>query len=96
MRSTIVFTLFLALFMITFINMGNARQIRMDDDDDDLGIEIADAKARSFLDSDEDFMKRADSNCPICSSLTRSRCCAPNLCVKKTFHNECIKIKTGK
>ncbi|UJR13237.1 hypothetical protein I4U23_000259 [Adineta vaga] len=92
MHSTIIFTLCLALMMM---NVSNARRVQLDNDDDN-NFELTDVRARSFLDTADDYEKRADSNCVLCSKLTRSRCCAPNICVKKLLHNECIKVKPGK
>jgi hypothetical protein len=93
MGSTITFMLFLALFMMVFMKTGDGRQIQMNDDDD---FEISDAKARSFLDLADAYMKRANGNCITCSILTHSQCCSPDICVKKWLHNECIKVKPGK
>jgi hypothetical protein len=96
MRSNIVFMVFLALFVMVFISSNNARQIQVDDSDDS-DFQISDARARAFLDTaDGEYAKRATGKCITCSKLTHSQCCEPDLCVKKTFHNECIKIKPGK
>ncbi|CAF2528258.1 unnamed protein product [Rotaria sp. Silwood2] len=58
MRSSIVFMLFLALFIIVFMKSSNARQIPIDDDDD---FQISNAKARAFLDFADDYMKRVNA-----------------------------------
>ena len=96
MRSSIVFMLFLAVFVMVFMKTSDARQIQLDDDDDDDDFQISNARARAFLDSDEDYVKRATGKCITCSLLTHSQCCEPNVCVKKTFHNECMRVKPGK
>ncbi len=93
MNSSIAFILFLALFIMVFMKSSNGRQIQMTDDDD---FEISDTKARAFLDLADDYMKRANDNCITCSKLTQSKCCYPDLCIKKFFHNECMKVKPGK
>ena len=93
MVSSITFMLFLALCIMVFVQSSNARQVPLDDDDD---FQISDAKAREFLDFAEDYAKRANGNCITCSKLTQSKCCSPDICVKKTFHNECMKVKPGK
>ena len=93
MRSNLVFLMFLALFLMVLIKGNNARQIQVDDND----FQITDARARAFLDAaDNEYAKRATGKCITCRRLTHSQCCEPDLCVKKTFHNECMKIKPGK
>ncbi len=93
MVSSITFMLFLALFMMVFMKNSNGRQIQMNDDDD---FQISDAKARAFLDLADAYMERAAGKCITCSKLTQSKCCEPDLCVKKLLHNECMKVKPGK
>ena len=95
MRSSIVFMLFLALFIMVFMKGNNARQIRIDNDDDN-DFQISNARASAFLDIDDDYVKRANGKCITCSRLTQSQCCEPDLCIKKIFHNECMKVKPGK
>jgi hypothetical protein len=86
--------LFLALVIMAFMKDTDARQIQMDDDDD---FQISNARARSFLDDDDDnYAKRATGKCITCSKLTHSQCCEPDICIKKTFHNECMRVKPGK
>ncbi len=72
------------------MKVSNARQIEIDDSDD---FEITNAKARAFLDLAEEYEKRATGKCITCSILTHSTCCEPDLCIKKWFHNECMKVK---
>ena len=73
----------------------NARQIRIDNDDDN-DFQISNARARAFLDIADDYVKRANGKCITCSRLTQSQCYEPDLCIKKIFHNECMKVKPGK
>ena len=93
MRSSTVFMLFMALFVMVLMKNSNARQIQLDDDDD---FQLSNAKARSFLDDADDYEKRASGNCITCSRLTQSQCCSPDVCVKKMLHNECMRVKPGK
>ncbi len=95
MHSSVVFMLFLALSVMVFIKGNDARRIQIDNDDDN-DFEISDLKAREFLNFADEYAKRANGNCITCSILTQSKCCAPDICVKKTLHNECIKVKPGK
>ena len=93
MVSRISLMLFLALFMMVFMKNLDGRRVEMEDENDFL---LSDPNARAFLDLAESYAKRADGNCITCSKLTQSKCCAPDLCIKKFFHNECMKVKPGK
>ena len=88
-------TLILLGFVSTLLILSSCegKRLFLDDDND---VEINEAKARAFLqdDSEDDVDKRATSNdCVLCKFNT-IRCCKPNICVKKRFRpDECMEIK---
>jgi hypothetical protein len=71
--------------------------------DNDNNLELSNEKAQMFLrtvlndDSNEgsqSFDRReSGTNCVPCKFKV-NKCCAPNICIKKTFWNECMEIKT--
>ena len=68
----------------------------------DNNLELSNEKAQMFLRSrldDDDINQLVDrrefgSNCVPCK-FKLNPCCAPNICIKKWFLNECMEIKTG-
>ena len=93
MNSSITLMLFVSVFLMVIVQNSDGRRIHTDNNDD---FQISDAEARSFLDLADGYVKRAQGNCITCSIVTQSKCCYPDICIKKTFHNECMKIKPGK
>jgi hypothetical protein len=73
----------------------------------DNNLELSNEKAQMFLrsrldndDSDDDDINQLvdrrefGQNCVPCKFKVNP-CCAPNICIKKWFLNECMEIKTG-
>ena len=89
-----VFFLLLSLFLFV-----NGKNFVADDDDNQL--ELPNDQARMFLramtdDEDDSLDKREfGKNCVPCK-FKLNPCCAPNMCIKKFFWNECMEIKTHK
>lgn len=69
---------------------------------DDEQLELANDQARMFLramtgDEDDDSLDKREfgTNCVPCK-FKLNPCCAPNMCIKKFFWNECMEVKTHK
>ena len=85
------------LMLVVFtICQGKTRHLDDDDADDSDDLEISQARARAFLDSDSDesLVKRVQNgDCVLCK-LNTFPCCKPNFCKKKRFRpDECVEVK---
>jgi hypothetical protein len=87
------------LFLIGFCVLIDGNNLFADnDDDDESGSELTNAKEelyrRAMTNDEEDFLDKRQSgqNCVSCGWLGL-KCCAPNICVKNTLRNKCMKIK---
>jgi len=100
MKTIILLAIFALLFIVS---SSNAKRLFYDNDND---MELTDKRARMFLrsmtdDDDDDDTASFDTresgkNCVKCK-FGINPCCAPNICVKKSFRpDECVEIKTGK
>jgi hypothetical protein len=99
MKTIILLAIFALLFIVS---SSNAKRLFYDNDND---MELTDKKARMFLrsmtgDDDDDTAsfdtRESGKNCVKCK-FGINPCCAPNICVKKSFRpDECVEIKTGK
>ncbi|CAF2821197.1 unnamed protein product [Rotaria sp. Silwood2] len=82
------------LVIIVMLSSCEGKRLFFDNDDDDMT--LTEAKARMFLENDDndDFDKRAQSgDCVLCK-LNTFRCCKPNVCVIKRFRpDECMEVK---
>ena len=85
--------------MMVMLSSCQGKNVHRDDDSDDNSngdLEVSEAEARTFLesDSDEHQDKRAPHrDCVLCKFNT-FRCCKPSVCVKKRFRpDECMEIK---
>ncbi len=92
-----------AIALLCIISSSNAKRLFHDNDND---MELSDKKARMFLramtgDDDDDDTQSFDTretgkNCVPCK-FGINPCCAPNICIKKSFRpDECLEIKPGK
>jgi hypothetical protein len=99
MHTKIVLAMVTLLCVVSSIN---AKRLFYDNDND---MELSDKKARMFLrsmmnDDDDDSpsfgTREAGKNCVPCK-FGINPCCAPNVCVKKSFRpDECMEVKPGK
>jgi hypothetical protein len=99
MKTIILLAIFALLFIVS---SSNAKRLFYDNDND---MELTDKKARMFLrsmtgDDDDDTAsfdtRESGKNCVKCK-FGINPCCAPNICVKKSFRpDECVEIKQGK
>lgn len=92
------------LCLFAIISMILGKHLSFDNDD----FEISDDKARMFLrqnNNDDDSNDETDTNqlvdrrefgknCVRCKFKVNP-CCAPHICVKKFFWNECMEIKAA-
>ena len=80
------------LAVLAMFSSCEGRRFFLNDDD----IELNEARARSFLGSDnEDSLDKrvASDDCVMCK-FNMVKCCKPNVCVKKTLRpDECMEIK---
>lgn len=93
-----------AIALLCFISSSNAKRLFFNNDND---MELTDQKARMFLraissqgDDDDDApsfdTRESGKNCVKCK-FGINPCCAPNICIKKSFRpDECMEIKQGK
>ena len=99
MNTIIVLAMVALLFVVSSTN---AKRLFYDNDND---MELSAKKARMFLrsmmnDEDNDApsfdTREAGKNCVPCK-FGINPCCAPNVCVKKSFRpDECMEVKPGK
>ena len=86
--------------LLCMIVSSNANRLFYDNDND---MELSNDKARMFLraiagddDSASFDTREFGKNCVKCK-FGINPCCAPNICIKKSFRpDECMEIKTGK
>jgi hypothetical protein len=90
-----------AVALLCMVVSSNANRLFYDNDND---MELSNDKARMFLraisnDDDDDSpsfnTRESGKNCVRCK-LGINPCCAPNICIKKFFFDECMEIKPGK
>lgn len=87
----------LILLLLSICLLINGKKLFVDD------LALSNHKARMFLGSasdndasyNDEYAFDIQTNCVPCK-FNINPCCAPNLCIKKFFWNECMKIRTSK